>query len=121
LPPTDRLDDLARLLGATPAELRALATARDRVEEHHRARPPSVPPPAGAPGVVVPRQLPAPLRLFTGRADALDWLDAQLWDETAESGVVVATIDGMAGVGKTALAVFWAHQTRSGSGPASSM
>ena len=36
LPPTDRLDVLVRLLGATAAEQGALATARDRVEEARR-------------------------------------------------------------------------------------
>jgi transcriptional regulator with XRE-family HTH domain len=36
LPPTDRLDAVAALLGATPAELAALATARDRIEERRR-------------------------------------------------------------------------------------
>ncbi|MDQ3763260.1 MAG: helix-turn-helix domain-containing protein [Actinomycetota bacterium] len=39
LPPTDRFDELIRLLGATPAEQGALATARDRVEEHRRSSP----------------------------------------------------------------------------------
>jgi transcriptional regulator with XRE-family HTH domain len=38
LPPIDRLDDLLRLLDATAAELRAFATARDRLEEMRRAR-----------------------------------------------------------------------------------
>src|SRR5262245_58570469 len=45
-PPTDRFDVLSRLLGASPAEQGALATARDRVEEHRRSAP------------AVPRQLP---------------------------------------------------------------
>jgi transcriptional regulator with XRE-family HTH domain len=36
LPPTDRFDVLVALLGATPAEQGALATARDRVAENHR-------------------------------------------------------------------------------------
>lgn len=36
LPPADRLDVLIRLLGGGPAEQRALATARDRVEERRR-------------------------------------------------------------------------------------
>jgi transcriptional regulator with XRE-family HTH domain len=34
LPPIGRFDELVSLLGARPAEQRALATARDRVEEH---------------------------------------------------------------------------------------
>jgi len=38
LPPTDRFDVLVGLLGATPAERGALATARDRIEELRRAR-----------------------------------------------------------------------------------
>ncbi|MFI0896595.1 NB-ARC domain-containing protein [Streptomyces sp. NPDC020983] len=62
LPPTDRLDGLLELLGATPAEQRALATARDRVEEaarreRRRATPrPRTAPPAGAavPGADAP-------------------------------------------------------------------
>src|SRR3954452_23520132 len=38
LPPTHRLDELLVLLGADPAEQRALATARDRIDEHRRNR-----------------------------------------------------------------------------------
>src|SRR5215470_4685673 len=52
LPPIDRLDALVRLLGATPAEQGALATARDRVEEARRGSG------ASDPGRPVPRQLP---------------------------------------------------------------
>jgi len=37
LPPTDRFDILIDLLGATPAEQRQLATARDQVEELRRS------------------------------------------------------------------------------------
>lgn len=44
LPAIDRFDVLIRLLGASPAEQHALATARDRVEEHRRAS--AQPPPA---------------------------------------------------------------------------
>src|SRR5512142_1221558 len=39
LPPTDRFDVLVQLLGATPAEQRMLAAARDRIEEARRRRP----------------------------------------------------------------------------------
>src|SRR3954452_13409197 len=38
LAPSDRLDELLVLLGADPAEQRALATARDRIDEHRRNR-----------------------------------------------------------------------------------
>ncbi|MDX8036050.1 BTAD domain-containing putative transcriptional regulator [Lentzea sp. BCCO 10_0856] len=56
--------------------------------------------------VVVPRQLPAPPRSFTGRARELTALDAVLTGRPP----VVAAVSGMAGVGKTALAVHWAHR-----------
>ena len=57
------------------------------------------------------RQLPADVHGFVGRGDELDRLDALL-DESQgiESGRgVVAAVCGAAGVGKTALAVHWAH------------
>lgn len=38
LPPTDRFDELVRLLGATPREQGALATARDQIEESRLSR-----------------------------------------------------------------------------------
>ncbi|MEU8087103.1 tetratricopeptide repeat protein [Micromonospora sp. NPDC049101] len=100
LPPTDRLDDLARLLGATPAEQGALATARDRIDESRRRAP-------RAPDRLVPRQLPADVARLAGRDDELARLDKLA---TAPTAVVVAAISGTAGVGKTALAVRWAHR-----------
>jgi tetratricopeptide (TPR) repeat protein len=107
LPPTDRLDVLVRLLGATPAEQGDLATARDRVEERRRAAPPAggQPPNRWA----VPRQLPATVVGFTGRSGQLAELDALLSAPTDAPAVVVSAIGGTAGVGKTALAVHWAH------------
>jgi tetratricopeptide (TPR) repeat protein/transcriptional regulator with XRE-family HTH domain len=72
--------------------------------------------PAPQPVVVpfwpVPRQLPGAVRHFVGRADELAALSG-LMDQAGKdpSGtVVVAAIGGTAGVGKTALAVHWAHQ-----------
>jgi DNA-binding SARP family transcriptional activator/tetratricopeptide (TPR) repeat protein len=50
-----------------------------------------------------PRQLPAPHPWFTGRADELAAL------EPAGAGVITA-IGGTGGVGKTALALHWAHR-----------
>ncbi|MBP2337130.1 tetratricopeptide (TPR) repeat protein [Saccharothrix coeruleofusca] len=64
----------------------------------------AAPPPAER-----PRQLPLAVRGFTGRARQLAALDALLADE---GGPVVATVDGTAGVGKTALAVQWAHRAQ---------
>jgi len=57
------------------------------------------------------RQLPAAVRHFTGRQTELDFLTG-LPTATGGSGgaVVIAVVDGMAGVGKTALAVHAAHR-----------
>ena len=52
------------------------------------------------------RQLPAPPQMFTGRTREVAALD-QVHDP---STVVISAIDGMAGVGKTALAVHLAHR-----------
>ncbi|MFJ3672480.1 ATP-binding protein [Streptomyces sp. NPDC090106] len=59
----------------------------------------------------VPRQLPPDLAVFRGREETLATVTA-LTAQVAERGghVVVSAIGGMAGVGKTTLAVHWAHQ-----------
>jgi tetratricopeptide (TPR) repeat protein len=56
---------------------------------------------------VTPHQLPADIPRFTGRKSALAVLDALASQDT--SAVVIT---GTAGVGKTALAVHWAHHAR---------
>jgi DNA-binding SARP family transcriptional activator/tetratricopeptide (TPR) repeat protein len=59
----------------------------------------------------VPRQLPAPTRLFSGREPQIAQLDALLTGAgDAPAAVVVAALSGTAGIGKTALAVHWAHR-----------
>jgi DNA-binding SARP family transcriptional activator/Flp pilus assembly protein TadD len=107
-----------------PAELQQLELAILRNEPPRDADPTEPPPPqmhtvaaastpvpAPSPTTLpgpppVPRQLPAPPQLFTGRAAELADLD-QVRDA---STVVVTAIDGMAGIGKTALAVQAAHR-----------
>ncbi|MGD0557052.1 MAG: BTAD domain-containing putative transcriptional regulator [Streptosporangiaceae bacterium] len=60
---------------------------------------------------VVPRQLPASARYFIGRDREREMLSGLLDRASSEAGeVVVAALTGMAGIGKTALAVNWAHQ-----------
>ncbi|HEY8473021.1 MAG TPA: helix-turn-helix domain-containing protein [Natronosporangium sp.] len=109
LPPTDRFDTLIQLLGATRAEQGALATARDRVEESRRQHALS----ARGNGLPVPRQLPADVPGFIGRRTELAHLDQLLTARAGRSATVtIAAITGTAGVGKTALAVHWAHRAR---------
>jgi DNA-binding SARP family transcriptional activator/tetratricopeptide (TPR) repeat protein len=69
--------------------------------------------PAGArPGPVVPRELPGPVPQFVGRAAELADLTGMLERASAQRPrtLVISAIAGMAGVGKTALAMQWAHQ-----------
>ncbi|MGC5662192.1 ATP-binding protein [Micromonospora sp. WMMD723] len=66
---------------------------------------------SSAPAPFVPRQLPAAVRHFAGRSAPLTALTALLTEPAGPPGTVpVAIIGGTAGVGKTALAVHWAHQ-----------
>jgi DNA-binding SARP family transcriptional activator/tetratricopeptide (TPR) repeat protein len=59
----------------------------------------------------VPRQLPAHTPHFVGRATELRQLTTLLGTTTVGGGTVVITaIEGTAGIGKTALALHWAHQ-----------
>ncbi|SNT56289.1 Tetratricopeptide repeat-containing protein [Actinacidiphila glaucinigra] len=62
-------------------------------------------------GGYLPRQLPPDANGFYGRTAALSALDATLRDagQTALSAIPIAIVTGSAGVGKTALAVHWAH------------
>jgi tetratricopeptide (TPR) repeat protein/transcriptional regulator with XRE-family HTH domain len=102
-PRSDTLRRLADALGLTEQERAALAA------------------PAEGAGAVAPEpsgggagcQLPMDVAGFTGRADSLTWLDRLL---TAGAGaaatVVISAIGGTAGVGKTALAIHWAHRVR---------
>jgi tetratricopeptide (TPR) repeat protein len=129
LPPTDRFDAMIDLLGAAPAEQGVLASARDRVEERRRWSRRSargdwasgaVTPPDGVPDGqlhqahgadrVIPRQLPTAVRQFVGRSAELAALTEALRQTPAAGTVMVSVICGTAGVGKTALAVYWAHQ-----------
>lgn len=103
LPPTDRFDLLVRMLGATPAEQGALATARDRVEERRRARPNRRP---------APRQLPAGVPGFVGRKPELARLNDFAAAARQPGAPTVGLVTGIAGCGKTALAVHWAHQMK---------
>lgn len=73
----------------------------------------SLDPPVRADPATRPEQLPADTHRTAGRQEYLDRLDALL----AEYGgtdrtTLIAALDGAAGVGKTTLAVHWAHRVK---------
>jgi len=117
--------------GRTAEALDCFAALRGRLDEHLGVRPGpeltslnetilhagTAPTPAPAPArragpPVVPAQLPADVYGFAGRAEHLVRLDAVLAGVAAEAptAVVISAVSGTAGVGKTALAVHWAHR-----------
>jgi tetratricopeptide (TPR) repeat protein/transcriptional regulator with XRE-family HTH domain len=96
---------LADALGlAEPQRQRLARAARDVDSElgTDLPRPPT--------GAFVPRELPAPVRDFTGRAAELDRLAAMTATAGRAQALIICAVGGTAGVGKTALAVQWAHQ-----------
>jgi DNA-binding SARP family transcriptional activator/Flp pilus assembly protein TadD len=90
------------------ADLRQL---HDALQSGHHDRSGN---PAATPGGtrLVPSQLPRDTYGFSGRAAEIDHLDRLLSERTAEPGVAISVIAGTAGVGKTALAIHWAHRVR---------
>jgi DNA-binding SARP family transcriptional activator/tetratricopeptide (TPR) repeat protein len=74
---------------------------------------PAAPVPPSLPGftpAMRPAQLPADLAVFTGRRQELAQYDALLPEDGDQPTTAIGTIGGMAGIGKTALAVHWAHR-----------
>lgn len=61
---------------------------------------------------VVPRQLPHGAADFVGREALLGGLDVASANGSGELAAGVVVVDGMAGVGKTALVVHWAYRVR---------
>ncbi len=114
---------LAEQLGLDPgpelAGLQAQVLADDPVLAAPAAAPGGAGP-ARAEGTargVVPRQLPAGAGFFAGREAELKELDALLDQACGQDGadepagaVVISAVAGMAGVGKTALALHWARR-----------
>jgi tetratricopeptide (TPR) repeat protein len=107
LPPAGTLVLLLDELDVASLQRQKLVSARDCLELSRRSRVTAVAPR----DPTVPRQLPADVPGFTGRAAYLDRLDQLLskYDSDA-STVVITAIGGMAGVGKTALSLHWAHR-----------
>ena len=101
------VDELGAEPGPALRELHRQILAGD--PELLRARAGGRPPGSGT---AVPRELPAPVPHFAGRGSELAMLSALLngSGDAAAAAVLISAIGGTAGVGKTALAVQWAHQ-----------
>lgn len=104
---------LAAELGLDPRpELVALQQAVLRGDPSLDA--PAMPTPAEAANrpEAVPAQLPADAPAFTGRSAQLGRLDEMLSRRMDGDGPNLCVISGIAGIGKTTLAVHWAHRAR---------
>jgi class 3 adenylate cyclase/DNA-binding SARP family transcriptional activator/tetratricopeptide (TPR) repeat protein len=109
---------LAGELGLDPGPELAGLQAKVLADDPALAAPAPAPAEAAAQHVV-PRQLPAGAAFFAGREAELKQLD-ELLDQAGPAGgqdrdspggaVVISAVAGMAGVGKTALAVHWARR-----------
>jgi len=104
LPALDLVLAIVRACGADPSETaewgRAWRTLGARIDNATT----SVPPRSTDPLTWVPRELPRDVAGFIGRTDTLTMLAG------TASQAQATVITGMAGVGKTALTVHWAHQ-----------
>ncbi|HXT87774.1 MAG TPA: tetratricopeptide repeat protein [Trebonia sp.] len=115
-PHRDTARRLAAALGLSGDELaRFEDAARGRRSATGAVAPGSPPAGIAAATRTVPRQLPAHARHFAGRADDLAALTGLLdkavgASRPAAGTTMIAAIGGTAGIGKTELAVRWAHQ-----------
>jgi len=113
--------EAGKIVNPRPATVRRLAEAfgltgsdRDRFYEAASGADGA----AAVRAAAAPAQLPADVAAFTGRKAHLDSLtavldrDDALDDAKRPAAVVISAIAGTAGIGKTALAVHWAHRVR---------
>ena len=110
--------ELGRVRRPHPRSVRLLAEAlgldeadQARLEAAVRAEPWAAADRAGGAGAGqrAPAQLPADVPAFTGRTAELSALDGLSTAAGGAAPVVISAVSGTAGVGKTALAVRWAH------------
>lgn len=102
----------------------APAAPLQRLQQQILAADPDLAPPAPSRPITVststpvrehipmPAQLPRDLSTFVGRHSELRQLNSLINEGKSPEGPAVTALLGMAGVGKTALAMHWAHQIR---------
>jgi tetratricopeptide (TPR) repeat protein/DNA-binding SARP family transcriptional activator/DNA polymerase III delta prime subunit len=73
------------------------------------SQPVVTPSPAWAHVAEIPHLLPHDVSGFTGREDLLRHLDSVVFDQDGRPKATVAVLSGQPGVGKTAVALRWAH------------
>jgi tetratricopeptide (TPR) repeat protein len=106
LPREDLVVALVRACGLDEENTAHWVAARKRLR-------PDGEPPSREPARAFPAQLPMDVPGFAGRTSELAQLDATLAGVAEEpTTVVISALTGTAGVGKTALAVHWAHRVR---------
>ncbi len=106
--PYEVLDRLLPLLEIPSEQAKVLRRARDRVEDARRR--PTEPVVRALPPVV--QALPPSPTAFTGRAGPLAELGQLEAGQRTAGTSAVCVLAGMAGVGKTALALAWAREAR---------
>ncbi|HEU5356425.1 MAG TPA: tetratricopeptide repeat protein [Actinocrinis sp.] len=103
IPPEAVVEAYERFFNLAPGTLTRLR--EQALAERAAPEPAPLSPPA-------PRQLPAAIEHFTGRTGELVRLDRLLRESGTAVPVVISAVNGMGGIGKTTLAVYWAHQAR---------
>jgi tetratricopeptide (TPR) repeat protein/transcriptional regulator with XRE-family HTH domain len=105
-----RLADALGLRGKAREEFAAAAGRRQISDVTAPGMAPEGRPVLAGDGRIVPRQLPGSVRHFVGRASELTALSCLRDGVGTGSAAIISAVGGMAGVGKTALAMHWAHQ-----------
>jgi DNA-binding SARP family transcriptional activator len=100
-------DELGLDPGPELRELHQRILTGEPVRQGHLANKPA--------RTVIPRQLPPRITRFVGRESELETLTRLLRESTrGGKGVTILAIGGSAGVGKSALALWWAHEIADG-------
>ncbi|MEU8186933.1 NB-ARC domain-containing protein [Micromonospora carbonacea] len=105
--------EIVRVLGGDVEEFAALWRRANHCRSHDDSLvdpPPHTRPWASADADCVPHELPPDVVPFTGRGPVRAALDALLAEGATRAAMMTALLTGSTGIGKSALAVHWAHR-----------